>query len=205
MPQDDAWLIQGLSQGDPEAVRIFCERYGPMLQRVADKHLAVGLRRRVGPETICQSACLSFLRRAQAGEFQLTDSEDLWRLLCAITLTKVREKARYHRRQKRSIDREQPLDAAAGGDGDGPRFELTDNRQSPTEAVEFREQFELLLAGFSEEEQQLVDLRLQQCTNDEAAAKMGCSERTVRRILNRIKDRLRRLQGEVQLTADRDE
>jgi RNA polymerase sigma factor (sigma-70 family) len=49
----------------------------------------------------------------------------------------------------------------------------------------------LLLSEFTEEEQQLVDLRLQQCTNEEAAARMGCSERTVRRILNRIKDRLK--------------
>jgi RNA polymerase sigma-70 factor (ECF subfamily) len=192
MPQDDSWLIQGLSQGDPEAVRVFCERYGPMLQRVADKHLAAGLRRRVGPESICQSVCLSFLRRAQAGEFKVSDSEELWRLLCAITLTKVREKARYHRRQKRSIDRERPLDAPAGGESEGQGFDPADDHESPAEAVEFQEQFELLLGEFSEEEQQLVDLRLQQCTNEEAAARMGCSERTVRRILNRVKDRLQR-------------
>jgi hypothetical protein len=131
MPHDDSWLIQGLSRGDPEAVRVFCEHYGPMLQRVADKHLAAGLRRRVGPESICQSACLSFLRRAQAGEFKLADSEEMWRLLCAITLTKVREKARYHRRQKRSIEREQALEAPAAGDSERRGIDLADQRESP--------------------------------------------------------------------------
>src|SRR5262245_24550343 len=108
------WLIQGLRQGDPQAVRVFCERYGPLLQQVAAKHLPAGLRRRVGPETISASACRSFLRRAQADEFQLPDCESLWRLLTAITLTKAREQIRFHRRQKRSIDQGVPLAAPAG-------------------------------------------------------------------------------------------
>jgi RNA polymerase sigma-70 factor (ECF subfamily) len=188
--ETDDWLIRGLSQGDPEAARVFCQQYGPMLKRLADKHLAAGLRRRVGPESICQSACRSFLRRAQAGEYELADSEGLWRLLCAITLAKVREQARFHRRQKRSIDRELPLDN--GDDRERGGLDPADHRQSPAEAVEFQEQFELLLTDFGEEERQLLDLKLQQCTNEEAAVQMGCSERTVRRLLERVKTRLER-------------
>jgi RNA polymerase sigma factor (sigma-70 family) len=190
MPQDDEWLIKGLMQGDGEAARVFYERFGPALQKLADKNIGPGLRRRVGPESIWQSVCQSFLRRAQAGEFQLTDSESLWRLLCAITLTKVREKARYHRRKKRSIDLERPLNHAAGSD-DPATQELPDERgESPLDTMAFQEEFESLLTGFSDEEKQLVELKLQDLTNDEAAARMGSSERTVRRILSRIKERL---------------
>jgi hypothetical protein len=45
--------------------------------------------------------------------------ESLWRLLTAITLTRVREQIRFHRRQKRSIDQEVPLAAPATEDGEG--------------------------------------------------------------------------------------
>jgi RNA polymerase sigma-70 factor, ECF subfamily len=194
MQKDDMWLIQGLTTGDQEAVRVFCERYGPMLQEVADRHLAAGLRRRVGPESVCQSACLTFLRRAKAGEFRIEDKDDLWRLVFAITLSKVREKARYHRRQKRSIDREHSLDAMSGSPGEKPQFDPVDSRPTSMEAAEFEEQFDLLMSDLNEEERKLTDLKLQQYTNDEIANRMGCSERTVRRILNRVKDRLKIVQ-----------
>jgi RNA polymerase sigma-70 factor, ECF subfamily len=148
------------------------------------------MRRRVGPETITQSVCRSFLRRARAGEFQLADSEGLWRLLCAITLTKVNEHVRFHRRQKRAIDRERQLDSPASSEGERNAFDPADTRVTPAEALEFQEQFEQLLALFDDEERQLVELKLQQFTNDETATRMSCSERTVRRLLQRVKARL---------------
>jgi RNA polymerase sigma factor (sigma-70 family) len=191
MPHDDAWLIRGLAQGDPEAVRFFCDRYGPMIQQVADRHLVAGLRRRVGPESICQSACLSFLRRVRAGEYRLNDCDDLWKLLCAIALTKVREKVRYHLRHKRSVAREQPL---AGPDpADEIGLDPADPRQSPADAVAFQEQFDQVLGEFTEEERELILLRLQNFTTEEIAGRMSCSERTVRRILTRVKDHMEHL------------
>ena len=90
---EERWtrLVRGLREGDPQIVEEFCEQYGALLQQLADKHLSEDLRRRVGPEDVVQSVCRTFLRRARAGEFELADSEGLWRLLCAITLTKVHE------------------------------------------------------------------------------------------------------------------
>lgn len=45
---DEPWqrLIQGLRDGDPDSVQEFCTHYGEKLQRLADKHLPHGLRRR---------------------------------------------------------------------------------------------------------------------------------------------------------------
>src|SRR4051812_47370036 len=99
-------LIDGLRRGDQRITQEFWDQYGRMLHGLAEKNLAEGVRRRVGPEDVVQSVCRTFLRRAQIGEFQLPDSESLWRLLCAITLTKVREQTRFHLRQKRGLDRE---------------------------------------------------------------------------------------------------
>src|SRR3954466_3897383 len=109
----DRWqqLIRGLREGDSRASHDFWEQYGGLLEQVANKHLTGGLRRRVGPEDVVQSACRTFLRRAKGGEFQLDDSDSLWRILCAITLTKIREQARFHMRQRRGLDQEQALRA----------------------------------------------------------------------------------------------
>jgi RNA polymerase sigma factor (sigma-70 family) len=192
-PEEEHWqrLIQGLRDGDRDVVREFCEQYGEPLHRVADQHLPAGLRRRVGPEDVVQSACRTFLRRARGGEFQFRDSEDLWRLLCAITLTKVREQARFHLRQRRGLDREEQA-LPTSSDDSVPGFHPIAPGPSPAEAVAFADQFQHVLAALDEEERQVVDLKLQECTNEEIAQRLNSSERTVRRILKRVQLRLAR-------------
>jgi RNA polymerase sigma factor (sigma-70 family) len=190
---EDRWesVIRGLREGDSCMVRDFCLRYGEMLQRVADKHLAQGMRRRVEPEDVVQSVCRTFLRRVQVGEFQLPDSEALWRLLCAITLAKVREQTRFHLRRKRAVSLEAPA-AFEGEDSSRAGFVPVDPGPTPEEAVVFADQFEQVLASLDPEEQRVVDLKLQQLTNEEVAERLGCSERTVRRLLKRLESRLLR-------------
>ncbi len=182
-------LIRGLRDGDSQAAAAFCAEYGPLLQRLAERHLPPGLRRRVGPEDVVQSVCFTFLRRVQGGEFQLNDSESLWRLLCAITLSKVHNQARLHLRQKRGVDQEIDRTAAAG-DGGLSGLHPVARGPGPDEAAAFADQLEQVLALLDEEERQLVDLKLQEYTNEEAAEHMGCSERTVRRILKRVQAHL---------------
>ena len=185
-------LIAGLRDGDGEAARLFCARYGDALHRLAEKHLPAGLRRRVGPEDVAQSACRTFLRRAGGGEFQLADSEALWRLLCAITLTKVKEQTRFHLRQKRGLDQEVNPDPDASGAG---RLEAPARGPSPADAAEFADQFEKLLGLLDDEGRQVVDLKLQEFTNEQVAEKLGCSERTVRRTVKRVQAELARAIG----------
>ena len=50
--QPDQWmrLLDGIRKGDQETLRDFWEAYGPLLYRLADKHLEGGIRRRVEPE-----------------------------------------------------------------------------------------------------------------------------------------------------------
>lgn len=189
--EEERWqrLIEGLRRGEGQVIREFCEQYGSALERLADRHLAPGLRRRIGPEDVVQSACRTFLRRARAGQFQLEDSEALWQLLCAITLAKVREQVRFHRRQRRGIGQEQPLvgeaDSQAG-------FQPVDSGPSPAEAAEFADQYEQVLAGLDDEERQVLELKLQEHTNDQVAGRLGLSERTVRRLVKRVQARFAR-------------
>ena len=62
-------LIEGLRQGDAHAGHAFWNHYGPMLQRLAHQRLAAWLQRRVDPSDVVQSACRTFLRHLQAGEY----------------------------------------------------------------------------------------------------------------------------------------
>ncbi len=191
---DKSWSswIARLAEGDDQAIREFWDAYGDRLQKLAARHLASGLQHRVGPEDVVQSACRTFLRRAQQQQFSLNDTESLWRLLCVITITKVREQARFHLRQRRGVQREVSL-PPGDDDSQHPRREWMSNEHSPEAAAEFADEFEKLLNALDEEEQQFVRLKLEERTNAEIAASLACSERTVRRILKRVQSRLRQM------------
>ena len=180
-------LIEGLRHGDEEVLTEFCERYAGALARIAERNIAPAMRRRFGPETIAQSACCSFLMRAREGRYDVPDSESLWRLLCAITLTKVREKVRFHSRGKRELGRE-----INGGseEGSGALDSLAATDPDPDEALVIAEELQLLIESLDEEEQKIVELKLLRRSTSEVAEALGCSERTVRRLTGQLRERL---------------
>lgn len=196
---DQTWdqLINGLRDGDQQACTDFWNQYGPKLQGVAQNQISERLQRRVGSDDVVQSACRTFFRRVSSGQFDLPDADSLWRLMCAITLTKVRRAARDHSRQKRGLASEQYLDAGAGTD-DNRKFEIAGAAQTPVDAAAFADQMDALLAGLSPHECQVLDLKLQNHTNDEIADQLGCSERTVRRVTDSIRKRWNALFDEEQ-------
>jgi len=181
------WMIDGLRGGDQEAIEQFVAKYGRSLEKVADNNIATQMGRRFGGDDVVQSVCRTFLRRVEVGQFELDDSESLWRLLCAITLTKVREKARFHMRKKRSLGQEA---RRAGGDDDdraaGGMFDMPAGDLTPSIQIEFADTFEHLISQLDEEERIVVDMKLQQKSNAEIAEKLGSSERTVRRLLAKM-------------------
>jgi RNA polymerase sigma factor (sigma-70 family) len=190
----DPWqrYIDGLRRGAPDVVRAFWVEYGPALERLARSRLAPQVQRRLGPDDVVQSAVRTFLRRAGGDSpFQLGDTEALWNLLCAITLTKVREKVRYHRRLRRGVGREVGL-GAGSGDSASPAAGVADRGPPPEEAIEFADQFDHLLNSLDPEERDVLRLKLDGLTNEQAAAQLGSSERTVRRLVKRLQTRLAR-------------
>jgi RNA polymerase sigma-70 factor (ECF subfamily) len=92
---------------------------------------------------------------------------------------------RYHNRQKRGLDQERYLDAIA---------DLGGSDATPDEVAAFRE-VEEMIGGFSQEEQQIIHLRLESYTNQEIAKQLQCSERTVRRLMSRIRERFKQEVG----------
>lgn len=183
-------LVQGLRAGDHHSGRQFWDQYGPALQRLANKHVSPWLRRRVEPDDVVQSACRTFFRHLQGGEYELADGEDLMALLCAITMNKVLMKTRFHFAQRRDLRKEKaPAPAETGATG--PAFDAVAPEPSPADATEFAEEFQQFLAGLNEEESRIVDLELQGCSQREIAEKLGRTDRWVRKVLERVRSRLR--------------
>ena len=197
MNEEQEWneLIAGLRSGDNDACGRFWKEYGGILESVAERQLSQKVQRRVGSDDIVQSACRTFFRRVSDGQFDLPDAEALWRLICSITLTKARRAARDHSRQKRGMDREQHIDAVVDG-GTAPSANLEGNTATPLDAAEVADQMEALLSGLGEQECSILDLKLQQFTNDEIADKIGCSERSVRRVIKRLQERWLQMEEE---------
>ena len=193
-PGEATWQrwIDGLRDGDESAVAEFCVRYAGALERLADRRLGQGLRRRVGPESIAQSACWSFLRRAREGQFELAGAENLWRLLCAMTLRKVREKVRFHQRERRELAREA---GSATELAEHTGLSGAEEAQEPFEAVAIVDEFEALLASLDDERRAIVEAKLDERSNAEIAEQLGCSERTVRRLLSELRGQLEQALG----------
>lgn len=196
MGEDPDWqkIIEGLRSGNEPMVREFYSRYGPLLHGIADRRLAPEMQRRFDADDVIQSTFRTFFRRAKIGYFQFDDNQRLWNLLCAITLTKLREKLRYHSRKSRSVRRESsPGDSRSDNpplEDDG-RFASTE--PAPDAGLEFGQTFEKVLQSLDEAERRLVELKLQDMTNDEAAEQLGMSERTVRRMLQRLQSKIQSL------------
>lgn len=183
-------LVAGVRGGDAAALRRFVERYAPAIERFADRAIEPRLRRRFGAESVAQSVCRTFLRRAGDGQFSVTDPGSLWALLAAIALTKVRERRRFHLRQRRRVDRE---DAVPADDAGGAA--LADPEPSPEDVAAFDETFEMLVGSLDEEERRILERRLEGRAPNEIAAELGCSGRTVRRRLGEMETRLRSMLG----------
>ena len=183
---DWATLIEGLRAGSETATAAFYNRYRPLLEGLAAKNLESGIRRRVQSDEVAHSACRTFMRRVYDGAFDLEGKDALWNLLCAVTLAKLRKKVRFHRAQKRGLDREE---GKADGGRDLIEERLAGDAPGPADAAEFADTFQHLMSKLDEEERRLVCLKLEQRTDEEVAEILGRSERTVRRLRKRIQER----------------
>jgi RNA polymerase sigma-70 factor (ECF subfamily) len=108
--------------------------------------------------------------------------------MCAITLTKVHEQTRFHLRKRRGLDQE----AGDAPNGTHAALRLAGHEPPPDEAAMFADEFRHLLESLDAEERRIVELKLDDRTNLQVAEAVGLSERTVRRILNRLKERVER-------------
>lgn len=185
--QPSWWLLESYRTGDERAATEIFRRYVDRLTVFARARLAPRIAARVDADDVVLSAYRSFFLRARDGRLTLDRGGDLWRLLVAITLNKVRRQVAFERAQKRSVDREQSLDSSADPAALGDR-----RSPGPVEALAAAEELENIMARLTPFKRRILELRLLDCPTPEIAAETGRSERTVRRALADLQHLLER-------------
>ena len=179
-------LLAQWRDGSQQAAEELFRRYVDRLMALARSRLSEQMAGRIDPEDVVQSAYRSFFVGAREGRFEVQRGGDLWRLLVAITLHKLRGQVDYHTADKRSVASEQAQDYAAGM----PPVPLLSREPSPLEAVTLWDEVEQMLRELDPLPRQVLELRLQGHNQAEIAVALRCSQRTVIRVLKRIKQQL---------------
>jgi DNA-directed RNA polymerase specialized sigma24 family protein len=183
--------VLDLRNGDAAAATPLWERYFAILVQVAKKRLA-----RTGStgadadeEDAALSAFMSFCAAAGEGRFpDLSDREELWRLLVVITARKVGDQVG----RRRALKRGGHLPRAEGTLTDGLTSGLTAalaREANPEVAAMVAEETHLLLERLGNSQLQAIAVwRMEGYTTDEIATRLGCTRRTVARKLELIRD-----------------
>jgi len=185
-------VMARLRSGDEAAARQVFQRFVHRLVGLARDRLGRDLRRRVDPEEVVQSAYKSFFLRYGAGKLEVRDWGSLWSLLTVITLRKCVDRVDYHRAQGRDIRRE--ASARVEATGSEPWWAAVSREPTPEEAAVLAETVEQLLRGLEEDERPMLEMSLQGYTSKEIGERLGVSERTARRVRERVRKRLERMQ-----------
>lgn len=181
-------LVARWRAGDERAATELFERYATRLVALARSRLPRNLSQRVGPEDVVQSVYRCFFAGARAGRYDPQRGGDLWRLLMTITLHKVYHQVRRNSADKRAVGQEKNFgseEALAG-----MHAHMMAHEPAPAEAVALADELEQVMRRLDPMQSRILELRLHGHHLDEIASQLRCSERTVIRALQRIKDQL---------------
>ncbi|EGF26868.1 ECF-type sigma factor [Rhodopirellula baltica] len=188
-PQNVSHWIDQVKDGDSIAANQIWQHYYDRLVRSVRNKLFGQNRAVSDEEDIVLSVFDSFYSAAQKGRFpDLSDRDDLWRLLLKMSARKVVDKKRRDHRQRR------------GGDVQLHSLDKREDNQTFIEAIGDEPSPEMILMMEESVEQffshlgvgQLRDLagaKLEGYSNAELAARFGCSERTIERRLHLIREK----------------
>ena len=183
--------IRDLKGGDNDAIGKLWAKYFERLVRTAGRKLADVPKRMADEEDVALSAFHSLCRGAQAGRFDLLqDRDDLWRLLVAIASRKAVDQMRRQTSQKRGGGAVRGESVVYTADGEAPAgfAQFVSSEPTPEFIALVDEQERTLLAQLRDDtSRQIARLRLEGYANEEIAAHLGISVRTVERKLGLIR------------------
>jgi RNA polymerase sigma factor (sigma-70 family) len=186
-------LVARWRTGDQQAASELFHRYSDRLVSLARSGMSAKLSQRIDPEDVVQSVYRSFFLNARDDRFDLQRGGDLWRLLVAITLHKLQDQVERHLAKKRSVKVELSFGHEAALHG--IQADVFSRDPSPIEAVGLAEELEQVMCQQLPLHRRILELRLQGHNHEEIAADTRCSQRTVIRVLKRIKQQLEQLQS----------
>ncbi|MCA9239477.1 MAG: helix-turn-helix domain-containing protein [Planctomycetales bacterium] len=182
----DASLVRRFRAGEQDAATALYARYAAKLQRLADRNTGSDLAARFDSDDVVQSVFRTFFRRIQGGEYDLPDGEELWRLLLVLGLNKIRGLAAYHRAQRRNVATTQHVeDSRLGG--------LPGAEDPHLAMASLEEVIREVTASLPQIHGEIVRRRIEGYKQSEIAAATNRTERTVERVLQSFRTKLRGL------------
>jgi RNA polymerase sigma-70 factor (ECF subfamily) len=185
-------LMARLRAGDDEAAAEVFRRFARRLIGLARSRLDHLIRQKVDPEDILQSVYKSFFVRHAQGNFDLDGWDSLWGMLTVITVRKCDYRRKYFRAARRDVEREAVANHPAGAP-----FDAVARDPTPSEAARLAETVEQLMRELTGREQDILALSLQGCDVPAISEQVGRTERTVQRVLKRVRERLEQMHAEV--------
>ena len=163
-----------------ELDRLF-EEYLPKLIAVAANRIGDRFQGKFDGEDIAGTVCRSVFRRWKDGKFTFDDDAEFWRLLVTIAKRKISNLVRHFNTEKCDINLEVSEVANAI---------VASPEPGPQDAVAIKESISKLARRLDDLENQIFKLRMEGREFQEIADQLGVSERTVRRKIIVIRERL---------------
>jgi len=179
MPNDAefAILMSDVRRGSQVAAWQLLEIYGNHVMKVIRRRLNNQLRSKFDSQDFAQAVWKSFFQDRDR-LVAMQSPEQFIRYVQAIAANKVIDETRKRQTARYSVGREEALDDGAG---DAPR---------PSEIAVARETWERIMSDQSAEHKRIVELRFQGHTFEEIAAQLSINERTARRVIAKLLEKL---------------
>lgn len=178
----DRSLLRRFRQGQPDAATALYLRYARRLRALATRQFSSDLARRLDPDDIVQSVFRTFFRRAAAGQYNVPQGEELWKLFLVIALNKIRAAGAFHRAAKRDVR------VTSGGDA------LRRADASIGENAEALSILEIvideILGQLPPGHREIVELRVQGYEVAQIAERARRAKRSVERVLQEFRKQL---------------
>jgi RNA polymerase sigma factor (sigma-70 family) len=186
---DFAGLIESARLGDEAAVAALLGRFESEIRLMVRVRLPRALRNQFDSMDFVQAVWTSVFAVKPDDVGKFADIGQFRGFLAGVARNKVYEEHRRRTRTKKyELGREERL-YVRKGERDVPR-EVPAPDPTPSEEVQAGDRFGQLIRGRTAEEVQIVDLRRQGLTFDEIAERLGTNERSVRRVIDSIRERM---------------
>lgn len=179
--KSDQNLINEFRDGSEDAATEIFLKYARRIHGLADAQIGNSLKTRFDGDSIVQTVFRTFFRRAKEGQYDVASGDDLWKLFLVIALNKIRRNAAFHRAGKRDTDKTLALLPEDSGQKEIDENSLFILNLTIGEIIE----------KLPEKHQQIIRLRVDGMTVEEISDKTEVARRTVERVLQGFKAKLR--------------
>ena len=194
MAQDSSFvdLMTRLRAGDQEAAAQVFHRYAHQLISLARHRLDQVITRKVDPEDVLQSVFRTFFRRHADGKFKLDGWKNVWGMLAIITVRKCAHANRHYRTQACDARKELNALPAPYWAEAGMSWDAIARDPTPADAAILAETVEQIFAELEPRDQEILRLSLRGHNTPQISEQVQRTERTVQRVLERVRGRLER-------------